>query len=163
MAEKYEKLMLKHKELHDKHIKKCRESYALKTKLQKEQERANYLKNKSKKDYRNSSLSSSMSPNHETIHNSREKTGKKPGEQPGHEHHGRKGHKASKIIVIPPLDEYQDVSRYVAAGRVIKNEKGECAGCDRCGGVCHIGVQGQKDRTASICRVSGRTKGRCHI
>ena len=67
LAEKYDKLMLKHRELHDKYIKKCRESYALKTKLQKEQEKANYLKNKSKKDYRNSSLPSSMSPNHETI------------------------------------------------------------------------------------------------
>lgn len=123
LAEKYDKLMLKHRELHDKYIKKCRESYALKTKLQKEQEKANYLKNKSKKDYRNSSLPSSMSPNHETIHNSREKTGRKPGGQPGHEHHGRKEHKASKIIVIPPPDEYQDVSRYAATGRVIKKQK----------------------------------------
>ena len=123
LAEKHDKLMIKHKELHEKYIKKCRENYALKTRLEKERERANYLKNKGKKDYRNSSLPSSMSPNHETIHNSREKSGKKPGGQPGHKHHGRKEHKASRVIVLPPPDEYQDTSRYVATGRVIKKQK----------------------------------------
>lgn len=123
IAEKYDKLMLKHRELHDKYIKKCREVYALKTKLEKETEKVDYLKKRSKKDYRNSSLPSSMDPNHEIIHNSREKTGKKPGGQLGHEHHARKEHKASKIIVLPPPDEYKDTSRYVATGRVIKKQK----------------------------------------
>ena len=123
IAEKYDKLMLKHRELHDKYIKKCREVYALKTKLEKEKEKANFLKNKNKKNYKNSSLPSSMSPNHEIIHNSREKTGKNPGGQPGHEHHGRKEHKATKIIVLPPPEEYKNSSRYVLTGNVIKKQK----------------------------------------
>ncbi len=98
------------------------ELYAVRTQLEKEQDKSKMLNARLNKNYTNSSKPSSASPNHGKIHNGRVKTGKKPGAQKGHEHHSRKFRSPDKIVQIPPFEAYNCAILFRPTGRIIKKQ-----------------------------------------
>lgn len=93
-------------ELKNENLGLKREHYATLTLLEEERGKNQKLTAHINHGYENSSIPSSQKPNRKKIVNNREKTGKKPGGQTGHEGHGRKRQPPTKVIEIPPPEEY---------------------------------------------------------
>jgi hypothetical protein len=99
-------------ELKDENLALKRECYAIETELEEERGKNQKLTAQINRNYENSSIPSSQKPDRKKISNNREKTGKKPGGQPGHEGHSRKKQVPTKVIEIPPPEEYLNNPAY---------------------------------------------------
>lgn len=106
----------------EKLTEKYRELYAVMSELEEENGRNKKLLAQLNRDYENSSIPSSMSRKKKKIVNNREKTGRHPGGQPGHAGHARKKQKPTRVVVIPPPDEYLNSHEYATTGKTIKKQ-----------------------------------------
>ena len=97
-------------------------NYQIGIELEEEKGRNKKLMAQINRDFENSSLPSSMKPNYKKITNNREKTGRKPGGQPGHEGHRRKKQTPTRVIAIPPPEEYTNDPDYRLTGRMVTKQ-----------------------------------------
>jgi hypothetical protein len=103
-------------ELKDETLRLRRERYAIEAELEEERGKNQKLTAQINRNYENSSLPSSQNQNKKKITNNRVKTGRKPGGQFGHKGHSRRWQSPTRVVEIPPPEEYLNNPEYKITG-----------------------------------------------